>query len=258
MGALVADALRAAAVDVGHATPATAIEVDGRRVHAVATERDTYAADIVVLGLGVRPRSDLAVAAGIAVGETGGIVTDDRMETAMAGIWAAGDCVEVRHRVSGRGVAIALGTHANKQGRVVGVNVTGGDARFPGAIGTAVTKICETEVGRTGLTEAEAHAAGFDAIGATVEATTRAGYYPGTEPVTVKVVAERGTGRMLGAQIVGADRVAKRIDTAAVAIWNEMSVEAVVSLDLGYAPPLGTVWDPIQVAARKAAELVDR
>ncbi|MGH9024813.1 MAG: FAD-dependent oxidoreductase [Acidimicrobiia bacterium] len=257
MGALVAAALRDIGVEVVLDTPATEIEVDGRGVRGVATDGASYRTDVVVLGLGVRPRGELADAAGIAVGETGGVVTDDRMETPVAGVWAAGDCVEVRHRVSGQPVAIALGTHANKQGRVVGLNVSGGDARFPGVIGTAISKICDVEIGRTGLTEWEAIDAGFDVIGATIESTTRASYYPGTEPVTVKVVAERETGRMLGAQILGGQGAAKRIDTAAVAVWNEMPVADVESLDLSYAPPLSPVWDPILVAARKAAEMLD-
>ena len=106
-------------------------------------------------------------------------------------MWAAGDCVECHHRVSNRPVAIALGTHANKQGRVVGINVTGGDARFAGVVGTAVTKICAHEVARTGLNETEARDAGFDIATATIESTTRAGYYPGAAPITVKVVVDR-------------------------------------------------------------------
>jgi NADPH-dependent 2,4-dienoyl-CoA reductase/sulfur reductase-like enzyme len=192
----------------------------------------------------------------VPVGETGGIVTDERMQAGAEGVWAAGDCVETWHRVSRRPAAIALGTHANKQGRVVGTNATGGSATFPGVIGTAVSKICEYEVARTGLTESEAADAGFDALAATIDSTTRAGYYPGAEPIRVKVVAERPTGRMLGAQIVGKEGAAKRIDVCAAVIWNEMPVGEVASLDLSYAPPFSPVWDPVLVAARKAAGLV--
>jgi NADPH-dependent 2,4-dienoyl-CoA reductase/sulfur reductase-like enzyme len=254
MGMLIGDAMRAMGIDVMCECPARSIERDGRRAVAVATDTVTVPADIVVLGLGVRPGTQLAEAAGIATGETGGIITDDRMETLAHRVWAAGDCVEMYHRITGKPVAFALGTHANKHGRVVAENLTGGDAHFPGVIGTAVTKVCEVEVGRTGLTEKEAADAGFDAVAATVETTTRASYYPGSAPITVKMVAERGSGRLLGAQIVGKEGAGKRIDTAAVAVWNEMPVDEVAMLDLSYAPPLSPLWDPVQAAARRVAD----
>jgi NADPH-dependent 2,4-dienoyl-CoA reductase/sulfur reductase-like enzyme len=256
MGALVADALRGVGVHVYLEEPVEGFETVDGHVRAVVTGQRTLTADVVILGLGVRPSSELAEEAGVPVGETGGIVTDERMQAGAEGVWAAGDCVETWHRVSRRPVAIALGTHANKQGRVVGTNVTGGSATFPGVIGTAVSKICEYEVARTGLTESEAADAGFDALAATIDSTTRAGYYPGAEPIRVKVVAERPTGRMLGAQIVGKEGAAKRIDVCAAVIWNEMPVGEVASLDLSYAPPFSPVWDPVLVAARKAAGLV--
>jgi len=256
MGALIADAMRGMGIDVVLETAARAVELDGRRVRAVATDGASLPADIVVLGLGVTPNGELAAAAGIEVGETGGIVTDDRMETRSARVWAAGDCVEVRHRVTGKPGAFALGTHANKEGRIVGINVTGGDARFPGVIGTAITKVCELEVGRTGLTESEAGEAGFDAVAATIETTTRASYYPDSAPITVKMVAERGTGRLLGAQIVGREGAGKRIDTTAVAVWNEMAAGDIANVDLSYAPPLSPLWDAVLVAARRVAEMV--
>jgi NADPH-dependent 2,4-dienoyl-CoA reductase/sulfur reductase-like enzyme len=256
MGALVAAALRGVGVHVYLEEPVEGFESADGQVRAVVTGQRTLTADVVILGLGVRPSSELAEEAGVPVGETGGIVTDERMQAGAEGVWAAGDCVETWHRVSRRPVAIALGTHANKQGRVVGTNATGGSATFPGVIGTAVSKICEYEVARTGLTESEAADAGFDALAATIDSTTRAGYYPGAEPIRVKVVAERPTGRMLGAQIVGKEGAAKRIDVCAAVIWNEMPVGEVASLDLSYAPPFSPVWDPVLVAARKAARLV--
>jgi NADPH-dependent 2,4-dienoyl-CoA reductase/sulfur reductase-like enzyme len=213
---------------------------------------------MVILGLGVKPASKLAAEAGITVGESGGIVTDARMETNVEGIWAAGDCVEVFHRISRKGVSVALGTHANKQGRVAGVNATGGSRTFPGVIGTAVTKLCEHEVGRTGLTEREAHEAGFISVAETIVATTRAGYYPGSAPITVKIVAEELTGRMLGAQVIGREGAAKRIDMLAVAIWNEMTAEEFAQADIGYAPPFSPVFDPVLVAAHRVAVKVGR
>jgi NADPH-dependent 2,4-dienoyl-CoA reductase/sulfur reductase-like enzyme len=256
MGAMVADALRALGIELHLGVSVEAFEsgADGR-VTGIGAGGRVFRADVVVLGLGVRPDSRLAAAAGLAVGTTGGIVTDARMETSVEGIWAAGDCVEVFHRVSGRPVAIALGTHANKEGRVVGVNATGGSLTFPGVIGTAVTKLCEVEVGRTGLNEREAAAAGFTAVVAKIESTTRAAYYPGSEPITVKLVSEADTGRMLGAQVIGREGAAKRIDVLAAAIWNEMTVDEFSQLDLGYAPPFSPLWDPVLVAARQAGRV---
>jgi NADPH-dependent 2,4-dienoyl-CoA reductase/sulfur reductase-like enzyme len=165
--------------------------------------------------------------------------------------------VEVRHRVSGASMAIALGTYANRQGRVAGITVTGGTAEFPGVIGTAIAKICAYEVGRTGLHEADAARAGFDPVSARVESTTRAAYFPGAAPITVKAMADRRTGRLLGGQIVGKEGAGKRIDVMAAAVWNEMTAEELAMLDLSYAPPFGPVWDPVALAARKVADLVD-
>lgn len=253
MGALVADAIRELGIDLHTETEVSAFETgsDGR-VSAVVVGNRTLPADVVVLGLGVEPEVTLARDAGIEIGPTGGIATDARMETSVSSVWAAGDCVECHHRVSGRPVTIALGTHANKQGLVAGENATGGDARFAGVIGTAVTKICETEVARTGLNEAEAREAGFDFSTSTVEPTSRAGYFPEAKKITVKVVVERGSHRLLGAQIVGREGAAKRIDVLATAIWNEMTVDQIAQLDLGYAPPFSPLWDPVQVAARQS------
>src|SRR5690606_17277117 len=151
----------------------------------------------------------------------------------------------------------ALGTVANKQGRVAGVNIGGGYATFPGVVGTAITRVCEVEIARTGLTVVEADDAGFDHVAVTIESTSKAGYFPGARPLAIKMVAERGTGRVLGAQIVGGDGSAKRIDTVATALTAGMTVYDVVDLDLAYAPPFSSVWDPVAIAAREAARAVD-
>jgi NADPH-dependent 2,4-dienoyl-CoA reductase/sulfur reductase-like enzyme len=176
------------------------------------------------------------------------------MRTSHPAVWAAGDCAEKHHRISGRPVAVALGTHANKEGRVAGINLGGGYATFPGVIGTAATKVGAIEVACTGLGEGEAAAAGFMAEAVLSESTTRAGYFPGAAPVTVKMVVERGTARLLGAQIVGGEGAAKRIDALALAVWNAMTVEELLAADLSYAPPYSPVWDPVVAAARRAAE----
>jgi NADPH-dependent 2,4-dienoyl-CoA reductase/sulfur reductase-like enzyme len=254
MGALVARAIRGLGITLLTETRVDAFETDPTgHVRAVTVGDRTIAADMVVLGLGVTPNVELARAAGIEIGPSGGIATSDTMATSAAHVWAAGDCVECHHRVSNRPVVVALGTHANKQGRVVGVNVTGGDARFAGVLGTAATNICEYEIARTGLNEREARDAGFDVETATIESTSHAGYYPQATSLTVKFVVERG-GRLLGGQIIGREGAAKRIDVLATAIWNEMTVEEVQQLDLAYAPPFSTVWDPVLIAARKATD----
>nr|BFE62536.1 FAD-dependent oxidoreductase [Dactylosporangium thailandense] len=254
MGGLVADALLAEGVTLRLGERLEGFASHAGRVTAVHTSGGEIPADLVILGLGTRPDSDLARAAGLGIGETGGIRTDRRMRTSADGIWAAGDCVETFHLVSQRPVAIALGTHANKQGRAVGINIGGGYATFPGVVGTAVSKLCDTEVARTGLSTAEAAAAGFSSFGVVTESTTRAGYFPGARKIKTKIIAERTTGRLLGAQIVGEEGAAKRIDALAVALWHGMTVEEMTSLDLSYAPPFAPVWDPVLIAARKAAE----
>jgi NADPH-dependent 2,4-dienoyl-CoA reductase/sulfur reductase-like enzyme len=254
MGAILADAVRAIGVTLHLGEAVDGFEAHDGTVRAVHTANRSLPADIVILGLGVQPNSELARGAGIAVGDLGGIITDARMETSVARVWAAGDCVESVDRITGLPVVVALGTHANKQGRVVGINATGGDVRFPGVVGTAASKICAYEIARTGLTERQAAELDIDVVAATIESTTRAGYYPGAAPITVKVVAERPGGRIIGAQIVGSEGAGKRIDVVATAIWNRMTVDEVASVDLSYAPPYSPVWDPVLVAARKAAD----
>jgi NADPH-dependent 2,4-dienoyl-CoA reductase/sulfur reductase-like enzyme len=258
IGQFLADAIRGLGIDLVLSDGASAVETTDGRASAVHTKSGrVLPADVVVLGLGVRPNTALAAAADIPIGASGGIETDRRMHTPVEGVWAAGDCVESLHRLSGRRVVVALGTHANKQGRVVGINIGGGYATFPGVIGTAVTKVCDLEVARTGLSEKEATEAGFRFISTSVDSTTRAGYFPGARPIRVKMIAERRFGRLLGAQIVGREGAAKRIDVLATAVWNEMTVAEVLSLDLSYAPPFAPVWDPVLIAARKSFEAVE-
>jgi NADPH-dependent 2,4-dienoyl-CoA reductase/sulfur reductase-like enzyme len=149
---------------------------------------------------------------------------------------------------------VALGTVATKQGRVAGINLGGGYATFPGVVGTAITKVCTLEIGRTGLTEREAAKEGFEAEASSIDSTTLAGYLPDARPMTIKLVGERGSGRLLGAQIIGEDRAAKRIDTLATALHARMRVDELIDLDLAYGPPFATTWDPIHIAARRLAE----
>jgi NADPH-dependent 2,4-dienoyl-CoA reductase/sulfur reductase-like enzyme len=259
IGGFIADAVRGLGIELvlGDGVAAISTDAAGRATAVVTASGRELPCDLVVLGLGVRPNVGLARDAGIPIGSSGGIAVDRRMRTSIEGVWAAGDCVESVHRLSGQRVVVALGTHANKQGRVAGINLGGGYATFPGVIGTAVTKVCDLEVARTGLSMKEADAAGYRYVTAHVDSTTRAGYFPGAKPIRVKLLAEKRTGRLLGAQIVGREGAAKRIDVLATAIWNEMSVDEVLSLDLSYAPPFAPVWDPVLIAARKAFEAVE-
>lgn len=248
MGARVARALRESGINVETGATATAINEK-----AVETSIGDIPADLVVLGMGVEPASDLAAAAGLAIGATGGIVVDRRQRASADGVWAAGDCCQSVHAISGRPVYQPLGTVANKQGRVAGINMTGGYATFPGVLGTAVTRVCHLEIGRTGFNETEAAAAGFEAVAATIESSTTAGYMPDSKPTTVKILAERVTRRVLGAQSVGGPGSAKRVDLVAAAIAGGLTVDDLIGLDLSYAPPFSPLWDPVQIAARSLA-----
>jgi NADPH-dependent 2,4-dienoyl-CoA reductase/sulfur reductase-like enzyme len=257
MGAMVAAEIERLGVVAHWGTSVLGFDVgDDGRVVSVATDDGDIHADVVILGIGNAPNVSLARESDIAVGDAGGILTDRRQRTATDGVWAAGDCAEVFHRVSRRSMAIALGTHANKQGRVAGINLGGGYATFPGVVGTSVTKVCGTEVARTGLGAGEACDAGFEVVTETVESTTRAGYYPGAKSLTMKLVAEKRNGRLLGAQIVGEEGAAKRIDVFATALWAGMTVDELLNVDLSYAPPFSPVWDPVLIAARKTWEAV--
>jgi NADPH-dependent 2,4-dienoyl-CoA reductase/sulfur reductase-like enzyme len=259
LGDRIADAMHGMGITLHLATGVEGIEHDtDGALRAVRTSDGELPADIVVLGTGTRPNTRLAREAGIPVGATtGGIVVDVRQHTPVDGVWAAGDCAEVHHLVRRRPAAIALGTIANKTGRVAGINLGGDYATFPGVLGTAITKVCGLEIARTGLGEDEARDAGYEPVCVSVESSTTAGYWPTAEPITVKVIAERHTGRLLGAQIVGEAGSGKRIDVLATALWNEMTVADLLHVDLSYAPPFSPVWDPVSVAARKAWQAVE-
>lgn len=257
MGKLVTEALEGLDITVRTGEAVTSFDSKDGWVCGVVTEQQRIDADIVVLGLGARPNTELAESSGVPLGESGGIKVDRRMQTEIDGIWAAGDCAEKFHLVSRKGVSIALGTHANKEGRVAGINLSGGYETFPGVVGTATTKVCGIEIARTGLKEAEAAEAGFEFVTATVDSTTRAGYFPGAMDIKTKLIVERLSGRLLGAQILGEEGAAKRIDVLATALWNRMTVDDMLNMDLSYAPPFAPVWDPVLIAARKAWERVE-
>jgi NADPH-dependent 2,4-dienoyl-CoA reductase/sulfur reductase-like enzyme len=229
----------------------------GAAAGVVTTGGRTCPADLVVLGLGARPGSGLGAHAGLPLGRSGGYLPDPRGQIA-DGIWAAGDCCEAIHRITGDYVFAPLGTHANKQGRVVGENLTGGEASFGGILGTAITRFAAgdqyVEIARTGLSTGEAGAAGLPATGLVTEGRTASGYMPEASPIATKVLADRRNRRLLGVQVVGGRGAGKRIDTAAAALWGAMTVDDLAGMDLAYAPPFATVWEAVQLAARRLAD----
>ena len=211
----------------------------------------TRMADIVLVVVGVRPETTLAAGAGCALGVKGAIAVDPGMRTGLPDVYAAGDCVITHHRLLGV-TYLPLGTTAHKQGRVAGENVLGGNRAFAGSLGTQVVKIFDQAAARTGLRDHEARAAGFNPVTVEAQADDHKAYYPGSHRITMRVTGDRGTGRLLGLQLFGHKNaeIAKRIDIAATAIFNNMTVEAVSDLDLSYTPPLGSPWDAVQAGAQ--------
>ena len=252
MGERIGQSLREKGVDLrlGETVQGFA-QRDGLAV-AVLTESQVIPADLIILGLGVAPNSELAKDAGIPLGVKESIRVNELQQTETPRIWAAGDCAQSYHLVSRRPAYVALGTVANKQGRVAGINLGGQYATFPGVVGTAISKFMDTECARTGLSEREIKALGLQYVTGRIEGHTLPRYYPGSAPISVKVLAEKGSARLLGVQIVGGPGSAKRIDTAATALHAGFSLEDLLYLDLSYAPPFAGVWDPIVIAARMA------
>jgi NADPH-dependent 2,4-dienoyl-CoA reductase/sulfur reductase-like enzyme len=222
---------------------------DGFVRKAILNNGSSLDVDLVIVGAGIKPNSEIARDAGIEIGRSGAIAVNQRMETNIPGVFAAGDCAEAFHLVLGRPFYIPLGTTANKQGKVAGENAVGGNAIFKGIVGTAVFKVFELEVARTGISEKQAKEEGIDYVSTVIEHSSRAHYYPGGSKIRVKLIAERKTGRLLGAEMVGRDGVAKRIDVFATALHARMSIGEIAGLDLSYAPPFAPVWDPILIAA---------
>lgn len=231
--------------------PVTAFEGQGR-VQTVVAGGQSFPADLVIFSVGLKPGVVLAQQAGLVLGPTGAVVVDDHQRTSQPNIYAAGDVAEARHLVTGKPAYVPLGTTANKQGRVAGANGAGGDDRFPGIVGTAVVKVFNLEAARTGLSERQAQAEGFEVETAVVTSSAQAHYMPGHTPIHVKLVFERGSQRLLGAQMVGRSGVAKRIDIIVAALQAGWTTYNLADLDLSYAPPFAPVWDPILVAANVA------
>lgn len=240
-------------VDLQFGTIVHAIEKmdGGLQIKTSAGELQT---DMVIVSTGVKPNAELAAEAGIMVGKSGAILIDDHMQTNLNNIFAAGDCAEHNHLVLEESRWIPMAPSANKGGRVAGENMAGSNTRFPGVLGTAVAKVFDYTIAQTGLTEKQARQ--IETLGefetTTIKAGNRAHYYPGSTPVTIKLVVEKNTKRVLGAQMIGLADVAKRLDVLATAITAKMTTEDISMLDLTYAPPVAPVYDPIHVAANVA------
>jgi len=235
-------------VSVQTATSLQRVQREGADL-LVHSDRGVIHAQIVIVAVGVRPDVALAREAGIALGASGAIAVDSAMRTSAPMVFAAGDCAEAHHLVLDRPTWVPLGTTANKQGKVAGANAAGGDQHFGGIVGSAGFKCFDLEVARTGLGAADIASAGLDAVAAVSTHHTRARSYPGDKPITTVVYAERGSGRLLGAQMIGGEAVAKRIDVFATALHARMTLAQVEALDLTYAPPFAPVYDAILIAA---------
>ncbi|BEH11202.1 MULTISPECIES: FAD-dependent oxidoreductase [Geobacter] len=248
MAALVERHLRQQGVTVMTGSAVTGLVGDAA-VEAVQIGDVRIPAELVVLAPGVAPNVELARGAGLEIGPTGAIAVDTRQCTTDPDIYACGDCCETTHLLTGKKVFIPLGSTANKQGRVAGINAAGGEATFAGVIGTSILRVFAVNAGKTGLTEAEAKAHGFEVETVLSPSHDKAHFFPGAKPIILKLVAERGTGQILGLQAVGEGAVDKRLDAAATAITFGATVEQVAQLDLAYAPPYSAAMDNLIVAA---------
>ncbi|MGA4644510.1 FAD-dependent oxidoreductase [Limisphaera sp. 4302-co] len=245
--------LRARGVDLHLGDPVVAFEEPGPGEAAAASVvrlRSGFRlpADVVILALGVRPEVTLARQAGLELGELGGIRVDDHLRTSDPHIWAVGDAIEVRDRVTGRWTLLPLAGPANRQGRVAADNICGRPSRYEGSWGTAILRLFGLVAGCTGVNERTLRRLGLPFEAVHLHPGSHAGYYPGAEPVALKVLFHPGTGRLWGAQVVGRDGVDKRVDVLATALQAGLTVDALADLELAYAPPFGSAKDPVNLA----------
>lgn len=231
--------------------------VEGEKYAEVYTDQGTLNYDLAIVATGVEPVSALAQQCSIERGVKNSIRVNAHMQTNFPYIYAAGDCAETKDLVTGKAVYVPLALKANKEGVVAGVNICGGEETFPGILGTAITKLCDLGLARTGLTLAEAENNGFAALKFTVKSNSKAHYYPGAGSLTAVLVAEKQSGRLLGAQLAGPVDSVKRIDVYATAITAEMTLDQIFQLDLAYAPPFSPVYDPIVLAGRVGRKMIE-
>ncbi|MEA4969029.1 MAG: FAD-dependent oxidoreductase [Candidatus Pelethousia sp.] len=256
---IVLDEMQKHGVDIRLGSRVTELQAEKGLARRVSTQDGgQYETDVVLMSVGVRPNGRLAAEAGLAVNERGAIVVSDAMQTADPDIWACGDCVQMKNRLTGQPTYVPLGTTANKQGRVAGSNIGGRVVSFPGVLGSQATKLFDLYIGQAGLTYEQALLAGFPAAQSMIQKQDKPPYYPGASLTRICLTLDTSTGRLLGAQALGGEGTAGRINALAVAITAGMTVQAVSELDLVYAPPVAPVYDPILVAASQAAKLVEK
>jgi NADPH-dependent 2,4-dienoyl-CoA reductase/sulfur reductase-like enzyme len=232
-------------------------EFQGRdgKVNCIKTNTERKIdSDLVVIGTGVTPNSEIARDTGIVLGQRNAIKVDEYMKTNIPDIFSAGDCATARNYVTNKDMYLPLGTTANKQGRIAGENAAGGNATFRGIAGSAITKVFDLFVGKTGLTSEEALKNGFDPVEDIIEDITRAGYYPGNKPIWIKIVADKKTRRVLGSQIIGGEGVKERIDLISLALLLKAEITDLASYDACYVPPASPVWEPVNIAASQIAK----
>ena len=235
-------------VHCGHRVTAFQGNGDGM-VSTVITDKTTVDAQLVLLATGTRPNIQLARDAKLKIGSCGGIAVNEYLQTSDPDIYAGGDCVQNLHRITGKQVLVPLGSTANKHGRIIGTNVTGGTDAFPGVLGTGIAKVFDFNAGRVGLTEVQARQSGYTDINCLTGGMEHAGYYPGWRDFVVKLVVDSKSNRVLGGQLIGAGDVAKRVDVLVTAITFGATIEDMAELDLAYAPPYNGAFDPLHHAA---------
>jgi NADPH-dependent 2,4-dienoyl-CoA reductase/sulfur reductase-like enzyme/rhodanese-related sulfurtransferase len=246
-GGLIARRLEANGVQVLTGVGLKAVLPESREVRL--SDGRVIPAGVVLVSVGVRPELTLARSAGLAIGETGGLLVDEHLRTSDPAIWAAGDMNEIVHKVSGRKVRVPLAGPANRQGRIAASNALGVPMAYSGALGSSVVKIFDATAASTGLTETAARDAGFDAGSAIVVKDHHAGYFPGAKEIVLKIVYDRRDGRLLGGQAFGDEGVDKRIDALAVALQGRLTLHDLEEVDLAYAPPYSSANDPVNMAA---------
>ncbi|GAE45981.1 pyridine nucleotide-disulfide oxidoreductase [Mesobacillus boroniphilus JCM 21738] len=220
-------------------------------VESVKTDKGEYETDLVLVAVGVKPNILFLEGTGIKISVNGAIQVNAYMQTSIKDIYAAGDCATQYHRVKEKDDHVPLGTHANKQGQIAGLNMVDVHKTFKGIVGTSIIKFFDLTLGRTGLSEKEANLLNIPYGSVTITAADIAGYYPDDKKMKLKLVYHKATHKILGGQIIGENGVDKRIDVLATAIFHSMTIDELLDLDLAYAPPYNGVWDPIQQAARR-------
>lgn len=247
------DALKRHGVEIHLNEEVVGLEGDEKGVRAVVTKNDSFLADLVIISIGVRPVSELAREAGIELGPRNAILVNERLQTNIPDIFAAGDCATHFHRIKNAPDYVPLGTTANKQGRIAGINMAGGDAKFAGIVGTAIVKVFDRTIARSGLGERECQALGLPYQTVSIKARPISHYYPWEDEVlTIRLHFNKDNHKLLGGQIAGGAGVDKRIDVLATALFHGMTIDDLQALDLAYAPPYNSVWDPLQQAATVA------